>query len=116
MGGWRRGGGNVNLTLLDLLAGLVGHVVDLPLRLQVEHDVAQLLLELADGQVLVLGHLVRLALLVLQLGLQLRLVGAQVAVHLLLLAQLLRQLGEARVQMGAPEKRGTERKERKAEE
>lgn len=53
-GGVRRAGPDVDLSLLDLAAGLRGKVLDLLLRLQVEHDVPQLLLQLRDGPVLVL--------------------------------------------------------------
>lgn len=48
-------GGDVDLALLELLAGGGGHLADLLLRLQVEHDVAQLLLQLGDAAVLVLA-------------------------------------------------------------
>lgn len=90
---WGGGGrGDVDLTLLDLLPGIRGHPVDMLLRLQVEHDVSQLLLQLGDLTVFIGCALVAPPLFLLQLRLKLRLIVSQASVHLLLLPQLLTDL------------------------
>lgn len=90
---WGGGGrGDVDLTLLDLLPGISGHPVDLLLRLQVEHDVSQLLLQLGDLALFIGCGLVAPPLFLLQLRLKLRLIGPQASIHLLLLPQLLAEL------------------------
>lgn len=48
----RRAGRDVDLSVLDLAASLGGQLLDLLLRLQIEHDVSQLLLQLGDDGVL----------------------------------------------------------------
>lgn len=51
-GGRVRGaGGDVDLSVLDLAASLGRQLLDLLLRLQIEHDVSELLLQLRDDGV-----------------------------------------------------------------
>lgn len=49
-----RAGGDVDLALLDLAASLRRKVLDLPLRIHVEYDVSELVLQLGDLLVLLL--------------------------------------------------------------
>lgn len=98
-----RGGGSrsdVDLTLLDFLPGVRRHPIDLLLRLQVEHDVPQLLLQLGDLAFFIGRGLIGPPLLLLQLRLELRLIGSQAPVHLLLLPQLLTELHHFVIQLG----------------
>lgn len=101
-GSWRGRCGScsdIDLTLLNLLPCLGGHAADLLLRLQVKHDITQLLLELGNLGVLMSDDVLPPNLLFLQLRLELLLVGSQTSVHLLLFTQLLAQLGHLGVQL-----------------
>lgn len=101
-GAGRRCHCNVDLSFLNLLAGLSWEVVDFLLCLQVEHDIPQLLLDLRDLQVLLFTGFLQHPLLLLQFVLQQGLVCSQALVQLLLLLQLVGELCHFVVQLGTP--------------
>lgn len=101
-GAGRRCHCNVDLSFLNLLAGLSWEVVDFLLCLQVEHDIPQLLLDLGDLQVFLLTGFLQHPLLLLQFVLQQGLVCSQAFVQFLLLLQLVGEFCHFVVQLGTP--------------